>query len=150
MTTERPVTHLSADESYDFLTAQYIGRFAVALAGRQEIVPVNFAAHRDDSGEVTIYIHTDGGNKLFSAAAGKAVALEADWVHPETATSVVVQGQARIVKTREERDLVAELDVDPWVATTRAAIIAIDVEQISGRTFVFGLEPETLTPEVPG
>src|SRR5699024_3665784 len=120
-------------------------RFAVALAGRQEIVPVNFATHRDGSGSIRIYIHTDGGNKLFAAAAGKAVALEADRIRPESATSVVAQGQARIVKERTELDRVASLEITPWVATYKDAVIAIDVDHISGRTFLFGPEPENPT-----
>lgn len=150
MNAEQPVTHLSRDEAQQFLSDQRFGRLAMILADSPEIVPVNFVVDLEAADSPRIYIRTDAGNKLFAAAVGRPVALEADAVDDDHATSVIAYGGVRIVKDKHEVERVSALEIKPWVATYKSEIITIDVERISGRRFVLGPEPANPTSEVPG
>jgi len=133
-----PVRELTAAEAQDFLEGNRFGRLAVVLADEPQIVPVNYAT---DGGGV-LYIRSAPGDKLFAAATGRRVAFEVDRIEAAGATSVIVHGAARVVTDSAELARVDSLGLLPWVATYKPEVIAIDVDRVSGRRFVFGPEPD--------
>jgi uncharacterized protein len=64
----QPVTELSADESWQLISAMSLGRLVTVVAGRPELFPVNFVVQRS-----TVLFRTSEGTKLFSAVAEAAV-----------------------------------------------------------------------------
>lgn len=136
-----PVRELPAAEVRDFLGRNRFGRLAVVLADEPQIVPVNYAAQRSGDDEI-LYIRSAPGDKLFAAATQRRVAFEVDEIGETGAISVIVHGTARIVTDVAELELVDGLGLLPWVATYKPEVIAIDVDRMSGRQFVFGPEPD--------
>lgn len=149
MNTDSPITELTAEETLEFLTTQSFGRLAFTYAGKPDIFPINFAIHANGIDDVVAYIRTSQGTKLFAFAASTPLALEADEVGETTATSAVVYGTARFVQQRQELALVDSLELEPQIAARKPAVIAIDIERISGRRFVLGHGPETTIAETP-
>lgn len=151
------ITQLSTEEALQFLSERSFGRLAVSLQGRPDIFPVNFAMHAKSSDDVVAYIRTSPGNKLFATASGSHLALETDTIQDATATSApdttatsaIVYGVGRIVQHHEELELVDSLGLKAWIAERKPEVVAIDVEHISGRTFVLGPGPETTIDETP-
>lgn len=150
MDSDSPVRELTHVESNAFLAAHKFGRLAVVLADEPQIIPVNYVAHEVEENSGTIYIRSSQGDKLFAASASHRVAFEVDFVNDDGATSVIAYGTARIVSERDEADLVDTLGLVPWIATHKPNIIAIDVDRVSGRQFVFGPEPDGTHIESPG
>ena len=149
MNAESATTHLTTQQSLDFLVGQSFGRLAVTLHGQPDIFPINFAVHPTDDDHAVAYIRTSHGKKLFTAAAGFPVALEADHVEDATATSVVAYGRGRLVQHRHEFELVETLGLTAWVAERKPEIVAIDLERVSGRQFLLGPAPESSFSEPP-
>lgn len=131
------ITELEPGHSWELLSSAGYGRLAVVIAGAPEIFPVNFVAKHP-----SIYVRTAEGTKLFGAVVGHPVALEIDQVDSTGAWSVVAKGTPREVTARAEADVVDELGLEPWVATVKRHLIAIDVTAVSGRRFEFGAEVE--------
>lgn len=149
MHNDSPMTELTVEETLEFLTTQSFGRLAFTYAGKPDIFPINFAIHANGVDNVVAYIRTSPGTKLFAFAASTPLALEADMVEDTTATSAVVYGTARFVQQRDELALVDSLGVEPQIAARKPAVIAIDIDQISGRRFLLGSGPETTIAETP-
>lgn len=98
MNTEDPITELSAAETLQFLSERPLGRLAVSINGRPDIFPVNYAVHARSTDDVVAYIRTSPGTKLFSTAIDAPLALEADLVEMQTATSAILYGTGRRVE----------------------------------------------------
>lgn len=149
MNAESATTHLTTQQSLDFLVGQTFGRLAVTLNGQPDIFPINFAVHHTMNEHAVAYIRTSHGKKLFTAAAGFPVALEADQVEDATATSVVAYGRGRLVQHRQEFELVETLGLTAWIAERKTEIVAIDLQRVSGRQFILGPAPESSLSEPP-
>jgi uncharacterized protein len=92
-----PITILSASESWDLLAGVALGRLITSVDGQPEIFPVNFVVqHR------TVLFRTAEGTKLVSAAINNRVLFEADDHNVVEGWSVIVKGQARMLRTDEE------------------------------------------------
>lgn len=123
------VSVLSTEQAWAFLASQEIGRLAYRLADEVHITPVNFAV---DGGRLVF--RTAEGSKLLGVTMHKNVALEVDEFDRRRATSVIVRGTARHLHD-SEADAVASVPLYPWVPTEKYELVAIEVEEITGRTF---------------
>lgn len=124
-----PVHVLHPEQCWGFLREREFGRLAYHLLGEVHIVPINYAL----DGERLVFM-TAEGSKLFGVTANCDVAFEVDDVAHEHATSVICRGRAHVLEGRAA-DVVERLPVRPWFDTPKPVVVAIDVEEISGRRF---------------
>lgn len=106
-----------------------VGR--LALAGpRPVIFPINYAVDRGN-----VIFRTDPGTKFHAAVTEAHVAFEVDWVEPtwQTGWSVVVRGQAHVVRDPDELERVRRLPLLPWAAGAKENFVSIKADLISGR-----------------
>lgn len=106
-----------------------VGRIAVADP-RPNIFPVNFVIDRGN-----VVIRTDPGTKFHAAIHAAFVAFEVDWVEPswQVGWSVVVRGQAHVVKSAEDLQRMRRLPLQPWAKGEKEHFIFIDASLVSGR-----------------
>lgn len=131
-----PVTELSNDECWEFLASKSFGRLAFTVGETVDIVPLNFVADAD-----RLIFRTAQGTKLFGLTMNSHVALEIDQFHDDYARSVVVRGRARQLEGREA-EKAEELPLRPWFPSLKYIFVEINPEEISGRLFHLGPEPE--------
>ena len=124
------VVTLDEAAAWEFLRSQPVGRLAYHLLGEVHIVPVNYAVT-----DRRIVFRTAPGSKLLGIVMDQDVAFEADRYDLERATSVVARGVANLL-AESEADAVRDLPVESWVLTDKDEVVAIDVRDISGRSFV--------------
>jgi nitroimidazol reductase NimA-like FMN-containing flavoprotein (pyridoxamine 5'-phosphate oxidase superfamily) len=137
---------LSADECYQLLATQRIGRRGVNAEHYPVIFPVNFALDRAG----VIVIRTNAGTKL-AAADHANVTFEVDYIDQQTRSgwSVLVRGLAEEV-TSEHRDELVERTkasgVQPWAPGHRGHWMRLIPHSISGRRIVPGELPPPFEP----
>ena len=138
MSTEsQPISILSETECRNLLSSVALGRLVTSVDGQPEIFPVNFVAqHR------TVLFRTAEGTKLVSAAINDQVLFEADDHGVTEGWSVIVKGQARILRSDEEIDEADRAQLLPWTATVKQHYVRIRPLSVTGRRFVFGSEPD--------
>ncbi|MHA7648938.1 pyridoxamine 5'-phosphate oxidase family protein [Mycobacterium sp. ML4] len=136
MTTE-PITVLSEHESWDLLGTASLGRLVTNFAGEPEIFPVNYVVQNH-----SVLFRTAEGTKLFSAVANHTVVFEADDHNVEEGWSVIVRGRARLLKSDADIQQADQAGLYPWVATAKPNYVRITPNDITGRRFVFGPEPD--------
>ena len=124
--TDDVVAPLTEEAAWDFLRTQEVGRLAYHLVGEVHIVPVNFAVHGHQ-----IVFRTAPGSKLLGVVMDDDVAFEVD---ERRATSVVARGRATLLRD-SEADAAQALPIRSWVPTDKDAVVAVDVTEISGRSF---------------
>lgn len=132
-----PITVLTADESWQLISAMSLGRLVTVVAGRPEIFPVNFVVQRG-----SVLFRTAEGTKLFSAVANNQVLFEADDHNVANGWSVVIRGTAHMLTTTDEIHDAERAGLYPWVATQKLRFVRITPSEISGRRFTFGPEPD--------
>jgi nitroimidazol reductase NimA-like FMN-containing flavoprotein (pyridoxamine 5'-phosphate oxidase superfamily) len=136
--TSEPVAVLSEDESWNLLSSVALGRYVTSLgSGRLEIFPVNFVVQNR-----TVLFRTAEGTKLFGAVAHNQVLFEADNHKVDGGWSVIVRGTARVLYGSTELDEAERAGLHPWIATEKLRFVRIRPTEITGRRFVFGLEPD--------
>lgn len=128
---------LNEDECYQLLTSQELGRIVVRRKDDMDIFPVNYVV---DQGYV--YIRSAEGNKVFTVALNSDVLFEVDHVDVETAWSVVIKGNAKLLTRSEEISYADSLPLNPWLPTLKYNYVKITPNEISGRSFLLGDEPE--------
>ncbi|MEV0946271.1 pyridoxamine 5'-phosphate oxidase family protein [Rhodococcus sp. NPDC049939] len=131
-----PITELTAEESWDLLGTEQLGRLVVSVAGRVDIFPVNYVTHAGK-----ILFRTAEGTKLVELTIHREVAFEADHVDPKSGWSVVVHGMARQLQTSQEIAAAEELPLHSWVPTPKYNYVEITPTEISGRRLLFGPDP---------
>lgn len=136
MSTE-PITVLSESESWDLLGTASLGRLVTNFAGEPEIFPVNFVVQGR-----TVLFRTAGGTKLFSAVGNRTVIFEADDHNVAEGWSVIVRGRAQLLKSDNDIQQADKAGLYPWVATAKPNYVRITPNDITGRRFVFGPEPD--------
>jgi len=133
MTTDNndPITALSADECWELLAQETLGRLAVSVRGEPDIFPINYAVT-----DRSIVVRTTAGSKLVSMMLNASVAFEIDGLREEdnVAWSVVAKGLARDVAPGAIADKIAELPV-PWNTSPKNRFVLIQVTEITGRSF---------------
>lgn len=130
MTDHSPVTALSEEECWEFLHGQEFGRLAFHLANEVHIVPINYAIDADHR----IVFRTAEGSKLLGLTMNADVAFEIDEYDEDAARSVVVRGRARQLEGPEVRET-EQLPLRPWVDTAKFNVIAVEIDEMSGRQF---------------
>lgn len=130
MTTD-PVHTMTDEECWERLAAKEFGRMAYHLADEVHIIPINYAIQ----GRSLIF-RTAEGSKLLGVVMNEDVAFEIDSIddEAESAWSVIARGKARILEGEEARDA-DNLRLRPWVSTEKFNVVAIDIDEVSGRDF---------------
>ena len=130
MSEHSPVHALTEHDCWEFLHAEECGRLAFHLLDEVHIVPINYAIdeHR------RIVFRTAEGSKLLGLTINSDVAFEIDEFGDTDATSVIVRGRARQLEGHEA-DATDQLPLRPWVDTAKFNVIAIEVDEITGRRF---------------
>lgn len=136
--TERQVITLTEDQCWALLDANDLGRLAVSVGDRPDIYPINYVSHGRK-----LYLRTSQGSKLLELTINRHVALEIDDIAEDQASSVVVHGDARELESDDELAAAQALPLRPRVATFKPVYVEITPTDVSGRTFVFGPEPES-------
>lgn len=124
------VTELTDEESWEMLRRHEVGRLAFHLADEVHIVPVNYAV----DGEQRIVFRTAEGSKLLGLTMNADVAFEIDQYDSFDAHSVIVRGRARQL-TGAEAEVADLLPRRPWVPGSRDNVVAITVDEMTGRAF---------------
>jgi uncharacterized protein len=128
-----PVEELSRERCLELLRDQVVGRLAVVIGGRPDIMPVNYLL--DGEGVV---IRTAAGTKL-DAASGAPVAFEVDEVDRDLRSgwSVVIHGIAHEIRSLGRDEITARLmslPVDPWAGVDKPFLLRIAPLSITGRS----------------
>lgn len=135
--TSGPVSILPESECWKLLSNIALGRLVTTVDGQPEIFPVNFAVQ-----ERTILFRTAEGTKLVSAAINDRVLFEVDQHDLAEGWSVIVKGNARVVRTDEDLDKADHAGLLPWTAPTKQHFVRIRPLSVTGRRFVFGTAPD--------
>lgn len=124
---------LDSVESFRLLNSARIGRLGLSIDGKPLVLPVNFVAEPD-----RILIRTTAGTKLTAALRHTAVAFEVDDFDPmyHTGWSVIVTGTASEVTDHDDLSPRVNTHLARWAPVTGHHVIAISIEQISGRRLV--------------
>ncbi|MDO5285669.1 MAG: pyridoxamine 5'-phosphate oxidase family protein [Actinomycetia bacterium] len=133
---ENPISVLDEARAWDLLAGQQVGRLATSLDRMPEIFPVNFAL----DGE-SIVFRTAEGSKLVEVVLNEQVAFEVDGWDDNGGWSVVARGAAEVIQDADGLSRAEALPLRPWVPTVKSNFVRIQVESISGRSFVFGPDP---------
>ncbi|MCX2931966.1 pyridoxamine 5'-phosphate oxidase family protein [Mycobacterium sp. CVI_P3] len=137
MTVEQdPITVLSDDESWDLLKSAALGRLVTHIGDQLEIFPVNFVTQGR-----TVLFRTAEGTKLFSTVMNDKVLFEVDDHTVAEGWSVVIRGTAHVLTTSDEIHEADRAQLLPWVATEKLRYVRITANEVSGRRFRFGPEP---------
>ena len=128
---------LNEDEAGKLLATQTLGRLVERVGERIEVFPINFV-----SDGKRIIFRTAPGTKLAGLVAADEIVLETDHVGEKSAWSVVVRGTARILEGEADIAAAEQLDLRPLVPTVKRIFVEILIDQISGRRFVLGPEPD--------
>ena len=133
----QPISILPETECWNLLSSVALGRLVTSVDGQPAIFPVNFAVqHR------TVLFRTSEGTKLVSAAINNQVLFEADGHAMDEGWSVIVKGEARMLRTDEEIDEAERAQLLPWTATVKQHYVRIRPLSVTGRRFMFGPEPD--------
>lgn len=127
------VVDLAREDCLRLLRTHHLGRVAVVVSGRPEILPVNYAV-----GESAIVFRTTEAGVLEGASRTPA-AFEVDGIDEGSreAWSVLVRGQLEDVTgglDRLSEDL-RRLAVEPMAPGDRTAWMALTIDDVSGRRF---------------
>ena len=147
MTENNPIVTLSDDDCRDRLRTQKVGRLVVQRSDDVEIFPVNYVLDESnkDRGPSLVFRSAEG-SKLFSLMVNEKVVFEVDDFDCDAAWSVIVRGNAEILKSSTEIHEAEELPLKPFVPTLKYNFVRITPQSYSGRSFQVGGEPERYAP----
>lgn len=133
------IQNLSGEESLELLATKTFGRLVVRRKDDMDLFPLNYLVHEGE-----IYFRTAEGSKLFSLTLNNDVLFEADNVDGDSqeAWSVVVKGTARTLSSNAEIEAADQLPLKPWLPTLKYNYVVVSPNEISGRKFHLGDEPE--------
>lgn len=137
MTALAPVTGLSLDACWDLLRRNQFGRLALTVGNEPEIFPINYVVQ-----DGTMVFRTAPGTKLAALTVNDIVALEIDGFDQTSGWSVVVKGRAHSVRWGTDFEDAAKSGLNTWVATRKQVFVRIEPHSVTGRSFVFGPEPD--------
>lgn len=134
--TTGPVSDIPEDSAWGYLASVEVGRLAVSTKDHPEIFPVNFCL----DGE-SIVFRSAPGTKLDTMAVNGNVSFEADGWTEDGGWSVIVKGAGTLITEEDELARIKRAPLLPWVPTVKKNWVRITPESISGRAFLFGVEP---------
>jgi hypothetical protein len=126
-----PLTTLTESDCWERLASHSVGRLVVAVGSQPDIFPVNYLLE-----EREIVVRTAEGTKLAASIMGGRVAFEIDEfdVDVQSGWSVVVHGTAHESRSLDDAMHDDEIDTSPWAEGTKARVIHIVVDEITGRS----------------
>ena len=127
------VEPLDEAESMRMLGSVRWGRCAWSASDGPHILPVNYSVL-----DGNVYYRTGLYGSLAEAAAGDAVALEADELDERLTSgwSVVARGRAEQVQDPGELASLFQRLPQPWAPGSRPLLVRILVSQVTGRRFL--------------
>ena len=135
MTTHTPshpsrLRDLSADECWQHLTDQRLGRIAYVVDGRPVVVPLNYLA-----ADGLIWLKTASYTELAIHLPGQQAAFSVDHAdeHTHTGWSVLVQGRAEHVLGAHPLVEDPASELSPWPEGTRSMVFCLTPDTVSGR-----------------
>jgi uncharacterized protein len=139
MASGAPVRTLTGDECWKRLAQSELGRVVVSVDDEIDIFPVNYVAH-----EGLIFFRTAPGSKLLKLTINSSVLFEVDAASTGEgwAWSVIIKGSARNLVSAAEIVEADKLPLTPWIATLKYEYVEVTPDQVSGRSFALGPEPE--------
>lgn len=135
--TAHPIQEVREHEAWELLSGGKVGRLAVSVGDHPDIFPVNYYA-----GQGRILFRTAEGTKLIELVVNANVAFEVDSYDGRTGWSVVAKGSARVLSRGDEIAAADEVPLTPWIVSIKYNYVEIWVQEITGRRFQFGPEPE--------
>lgn len=143
MRDDNPVRIMSDELCWERLRAEEFGRMAFHLADEVHIIPINYAIDGQ-----RIVFRTAEGSKLLGVVMNDDVAFEIDRIDQddENAWSVIARGRASILEGEDARNA-DNLRLRPWVSTEKFNVVAITVDEISGREFTLARPWRHMLPE---
>jgi len=132
-----PIKHLTSEECWALLTANTLGRLALAAGGQLDIFPINY--HADGK---TLLFRTAPGTKLAELTANDQVVVEIDHYSPVDAWSVVLKGTASELQMEKEITEADKAPLEPWAPTLKYRFVRITPTEVTGRYFERAEEPE--------
>ncbi len=138
MTVEQgPIVVLSDHESWDLLKSAALGRLVTHIGDQVEIFPVNFVTQNH-----TILFRTAEGTKLFGTVMNDQVLFEVDDHNAAEGWSVIIRGTARVLVGSDDIHEADRAQLLPWTGTEKLRYVRITPNEVTGRRFIFGPEPE--------
>jgi len=138
-----PISVLGESEAWNLLSGVSLGRLVTSFGGKLEIFPVNFVTQRH-----TVLFRTAEGTKLFTTVMNDQVLFEADDHTVADGWSVIIRGTASLLTAADDIRAAERAQLMPWVATEKLRYVRITPDEVSGRQFRFGPEPDA--GSVPG
>jgi len=136
----RDLAALTEEQCLGYLRAGHIGRVGLVVAGRTQILPVNYAA--DDNGRV---VFRTSASSVLNEVASAEVTFEIDGADDVSRTGWTVQlfgrGQEITRARGDDAATLRELPVEPW-ATDRTAWYLLTPNEIIGRALVIRSRPD--------
>jgi len=132
-----PVRVLGDSEAWNLLSDVALGRLVTMVNDQVEIFPVNFVTHND-----AVLFRTAEGTKLFGTVMNERVLFEVDDHTGAEGWSVVIRGTARVLSTAAEIHDADRAQLIPWVQTEKLRYVQITPNEVTGRHFRFGPEPQ--------
>jgi redox-sensitive bicupin YhaK (pirin superfamily) len=138
------VEDLDAEQCWQLLATETMGRLATATDRGVRIWPVNFAVH-----ERTVIFRSDPGSKVWDIAVHPNVSFEIDGVEGDQNWSVVVTGRASVVDDaldgpRLEPDALLTVNPGP-----KRMLLQITPNSVTGRRFASALARGSLWNDRP-
>ncbi|MGI6877788.1 pyridoxamine 5'-phosphate oxidase family protein [Microbacterium sp. gxy059] len=134
---KNPVVSLAESECWERLSTQTLGRLVTRVGDVVDIFPVTFVV----DGE-SIVFRTAEGSKLLELTVNEQVLFESDEFGADGAWSVIVRGRAHRIDASDEIEAADRLPLTPAVPTLKRNYVRITADQITGRAFALGEEPE--------
>ena len=134
---DRPISVLAEGEAWKLLSGVALGRLVTSFGGKLEIFPVNFVTQNH-----TVLFRTAEGTKLFTTVMNDQVLFEADDHTGTGGWSVIIRGTARVLTAADEIQTADRAQLMPRVPTETLRYVRITPDEVSGRRFRFGPEPD--------
>lgn len=131
-----PVVALDAEESWERLRTQDLGRLVTHVGDVVDIFPVNFVADGDG-----ILFRTAPGSKLLELTVNSDVLFEVDDHTDTDAWSVIVRGAATALESDADVGRADAAGLRPWIPTLKRVYVRIAPTSITGRAFRREAEP---------
>ena len=132
-----PIVVPSDHESWDLLKSAALGRLVTQIGDQLEIFPVNFVTQGH-----TVLFRTAEGTKLFGTVMNDQVVFEVDDHNVADGWSVIIRGTARVLSSSDELIEAERAQLLTWTATEKLRYVRITPNELSGRRFIFGPEPQ--------
>lgn len=130
MTIDSTAGPLTEDACWELLATRQVGRLATAVHDEIDIVPVNYVLDGQ-----TVLFRTSAGTKLAELTVNHRVAFEVDDWDDEWAWSVVLKGDAHVVRWDVERERAESLGLETFTPAPKDVWVRLLPEQVSGRRF---------------